>query len=98
MIKLSKYNQIAEIYKVLANTKRLLILHILDEKELSVDELTRKLKIRKPNISQHLAILRYAKLVIIRKHGTKVFYKIADPTILKSCVILQNFSKKHGHF
>jgi ArsR family transcriptional regulator len=98
MTKLLEYERYAEIYKVLANTKRLVILHVLDGKEFSVDELTKRLKIRKPNISQHLAVLRHAKLVVMRKHGTKVYYKIADSSILKSCEIIQALSKKHKHF
>ncbi len=83
------------IFKVLANAKRLAILHALDGKELSVDALTKKLKVRKANISQHLAILRYARLVRMRKDGTRVYYQVTDSKVLDGCRIIGNFAKKY---
>lgn len=94
MTKSEKYERAAEVYKVLANAKRLQIIHALDGKELSVEELTKLLKVRKPNISQHLSILRRANLVKKERHTTNVYYKMADPGILRSCAIIQGFSKK----
>lgn len=90
----SKFEPMAEIYGVLANSKRLMILNALAGKELSVDELTKKLKLRKPNVSQHLTILRYAKLVSMRRDATNVFYKITEPKLLKNYIILQNSAWK----
>ncbi len=83
------------IFKVLASAKRLAILYALDGKELSVDELTKKLKVRKSNISQHLAILRYANLVKMRRDATRVYYKVTDSGVLRGCRIIGNFAKKH---
>ena len=90
-----KHEEEERIFKVLASAKRLAILHALDGKEMSVDELTRKLGVRKSNISQHLAILRYARLVKMRKDGTKVYYKVTEPKILDASRIIGNFAKKY---
>ncbi|MCL4400151.1 metalloregulator ArsR/SmtB family transcription factor [Patescibacteria group bacterium] len=98
MTEKTRHEEGERVYKVLASAKRLAILHALDGKEMSVDELTKKLKVRKSNISQHLAILRYAHLVKMRKDATRVYYKVTDPKILDCCVIVRNFVKNHGNF
>ncbi len=90
-----KHEEGERIFKVLASAKRLAILHALDGKEMSVDELTKKLGVRKSNISQHLAILRYARLVKMRRDATRVYYRVTDPKILDCCRIIGNFAKKY---
>jgi ArsR family transcriptional regulator len=92
---LLEYEQSAEMHKVLANAKRLAIIHTLAKKELSVDALTKKLNFRKTNISQHLAILRHARLVCRRKDATKVYYRLADQRIVGLYDIVRHFLKSH---
>ncbi len=87
------YERNAEIYKILANSKRLEILNMLKIKELSVERLVKALGIRKANISQHLSILRHARLVTVRRNGLNVYYKITDPRIVEPCRILHDFWK-----
>lgn len=88
------YERNAEIYKILANPKRLEILNLLKRKEFAVDELSRTLGLPKANVSQHLALLRYAQVVKVRKNGLNVYYKIADPRIVEPCRILHNLWKR----
>ena len=38
-----------------------------------------------PNVSQQLANLTHAGLVAARKDGTRVYYRISDPTVLRIC-------------
>ncbi|MEK7588315.1 MAG: metalloregulator ArsR/SmtB family transcription factor [Patescibacteria group bacterium] len=82
------YEKNAEIYKILANSKRLEILNLLREQEMSVEELVKTLGITKANVSQHLALLRHARLVTVRRVGLNGFYKIVDPRIVEPCRIL----------
>lgn len=90
------YENNAEIYKILANSKRLEILNLLREQEMSVEELIKTLGITKANVSQHLALLRHAKLVTVRRDGLNGFYNIIDPRIVEPCRILHELSKnKH---
>lgn len=83
------YKRNAEIYKLLANPIRLEILDILKDSETSLDELSEKIGIRKPNTSQHLAILRYLKIVKVRKDGQKALYSIADKRVIEPTKTLQ---------
>ena len=84
------YRKNAEVYKILANPIRLEILNILKNREVSVDELTRTLGLRKPNVSQHLTLLRHTKLISMRKKGLNVYYSIINPEIVKPCKILHD--------
>ncbi len=84
------YHRNAHLYKILANPKRLEILNILKHHEVSVDELSKILGIPKANTSQHLALLRYARVVKVRRNGLNVYYKIANPRIVEPCRILKD--------
>jgi DNA-binding transcriptional ArsR family regulator len=77
------YKKNAELYKVMANPKRLEILNLIVNKEATVNELSKTLGTRKSNTSQHLAYLRYVGLVTTRRKGKNVFYKITNPKIIE---------------
>jgi len=79
----------AEICKSMANPTRLKIIKLLGEGEKSVEELRKKLKLPKANLSQHLSILRQRRIVASRREGLNVYYKCANPKMLKACEILR---------
>lgn len=66
----------AEIYKAMANPKRVAIIEMLAKGEVSVDEISKKLKIPKANVSQHLSHLRHVGIVKPRRAGLSVFYEV----------------------
>lgn len=86
------YRKNAETYKILANPKRLEILNLLREQEMSVEDLVKTLGISKANVSQHLALLRHADLVTVRREGLNGYYNIVDPRIVEPCRILHKLS------
>lgn len=90
------YERNAEVYKILANSKRLEILNLLKRREMSVEDLVRILKSPKANVSQHLAILRHARLITARRNGLNVYYKIINPRIVEPCRILHDLWKRNG--
>jgi len=78
------YRLHADICQTLANPKRLKIINVLREKEVSATELLAILKVPKANLSQHMAILRQKGIVISRREGNMVYYRLARPKILKA--------------
>ena len=63
--------------KTLADATRLRILMLLQARdELCVCELTATLDLPQPKISRHLAILREAEMLLDRRRGTWVYYRI----------------------
>jgi len=84
------YHKNANIYKILANSKRLEVLNLLKRGELGVEDILKVTKLSKANLSQHLALLRHSGLVHTRRSGLNVFYSIVDPRIVEPCKILHN--------
>jgi ArsR family transcriptional regulator len=75
------YESQAKLLKVLANPARIQILDILREGEHCVCHLEAVLGLRQAYVSQQLMVLREAGLVIDRKDGLRVFYRVTDPGV-----------------
>ena len=82
------YDKNANIYKVLANPKRLEILNLLKVGELGVEQILQVTKFSKANLSQHLALMRHNGLVQTRRNGLNIYYRIVDKRIVSPCKIL----------
>lgn len=65
-----------------------IILALADYTEMSVTELTQFLKIEQPVMSLHLAVLRNANIIIVRKQGKKSMYSILDSSVLQAVQII----------
>lgn len=76
-----KVGEATTFLKKLANPDRLLVACALIEGERSVRELEDGIGIRQPGLSQQLAELREAGLIVGRKEGKQVFYRLADPRV-----------------
>lgn len=83
------YELHAAMCRVFTSPKRLEILNRLRDKELSVGQLVKIVKIRQANISQHLGILREKGIVKTRRDGVTVYYSLANPKILKAFDIIR---------
>ena len=79
----------AEVCKAMANPTRLKILNALQHGEQPVQVLAKSLKVRKANLSQHLAVLRQRGIVATRREGLNIYYRCANPKMLKACDILR---------
>jgi DNA-binding transcriptional ArsR family regulator len=79
----------ADFCKFMANPIRIEILFLLGEKEMCVEDLATVIKVRIPNISQHLAVMREKGVVEVRREGTRMFYKISNPKTLQACLIMR---------
>lgn len=75
------YEQLARIGRAVANPKRLELLDLLAQGERTVEALTLVADAAVANVSQHLQVLRAARLVEVRRAGTHMCYRLADPTV-----------------
>jgi DNA-binding transcriptional ArsR family regulator len=80
----------AGICKVLSSSKRLQIMHELRSGEKTVGELATLTGMRQANVSQHLALMRLRDVVVERRVGNAVFYKISDKRINEACDIMRS--------
>jgi DNA-binding transcriptional ArsR family regulator len=86
----------AEIFYALAHPTRLEILNLLRDGEACVCHIQAMLNLRQAYISQHLNILRQAGLVISRKDGLRVYYKISDPTLIQVLECVKSVVQSQG--
>jgi DNA-binding transcriptional ArsR family regulator len=68
----------ADFLKKFAHPSRLMIVCALAESERSVRDLEDTLGIRQPGLSQQIAELRDAGLIVGRKESKNMFYRLAD--------------------
>jgi ArsR family transcriptional regulator len=83
------FNLHAEMCKTLAHPIRLEIISLLRDKEKSVAELLKNIQASKGNLSQHLTVLKNAKIVSTRRDGLSIYYKITRPKMIKACDIVR---------
>jgi ArsR family transcriptional regulator len=84
------YQLHAELCKTLANPTRLEILTLLRDGEQSVTALTTRIGIHQSTVSQHLAVLRQRRVVVTRKEGANIFYRIANPKMVQACDLIRD--------
>ena len=80
----SLFEHHAEVCKIFSHPKRLQIIETLRDKELPVSEVVDLLGIPKANVSQHLAVLRQKRVVMTRREGLNIYYRIANPKIIQA--------------
>ncbi|GAA4703440.1 metalloregulator ArsR/SmtB family transcription factor [Pseudonocardia yuanmonensis] len=73
---------LADVAKAMAHPDRIWILQLLAEGERSVADLRARTGAVASTLSSHLAVLRHADLVTVRREGSVVFYALADAASL----------------
>ena len=76
-MKTKAINQVDLVFRAVADPTRLRILNLLRDRERCVCELVDTLRVPQPKASRHLAYLRKAGLVSVRKQGLWAYYKLA---------------------
>lgn len=89
------YQHHADMCRVFSHPKRLEIINTLRGGEMSVGDLAHTLKISTANASQHLAMMRERQILAIRRSGTTVFYRVANPKLLRAFDILREILEEN---
>ena len=66
------------LFKGLADKSRLRIINLLMHGELCGCDIQYVLRASQPNVSRHLTYLKHAGLVLDRRDGYRIFYRLAD--------------------
>lgn len=83
------YSYHADMCKVFSHPKRLELINILRDKEMSVGELSQRLELPIGNLSQHLTMMRQRHILASRKEGNVVYYRIANLRLLEAFDLLR---------
>jgi DNA-binding transcriptional ArsR family regulator len=73
---------VAELFRAFSDTSRVRILFALTRQEMNVNALAELVGITESAVSHHLRSLRQMELVIARREGKEVFYRIEDDHII----------------
>ena len=87
------YDQFERIGKALASRRRLELLEVLAQGERPVEALAAETAMTMANASQHLQVLRHARLVETRQEGNRVFYSLADGRVFRLLQALRDVAE-----
>ncbi len=96
------YEVQAAICRALAHPVRLEVVHLLGTREVAFAELLERMDVTKTRLSQHLAVLRQAGIVMARRDGARTFYRLKYPEIDAACqavgqVLARQLAEAHQH-
>ncbi len=77
------YQYHAEMCQVFSHPKRLEVIDVLRDGEMTVTELAQKVGLTVGNLSQHLSMMKERRLLLARKDGNMVHYRIANPKLIR---------------
>jgi rhodanese-related sulfurtransferase/DNA-binding transcriptional ArsR family regulator len=89
------FTQFAVVGKALSNGNRLELLEFLAQGERSVEDLATVSGLNVANTSRHLQQLRQAGLILNRKEGLKVFYRVSGDDVIELLDALRNVAERH---
>lgn len=76
------------LLRAMSNKSRLLILCLLNQRELSVSDMVTELQLPQSTLSQHLAVLRQDKLVQTRRDAQTIYYTLASQEVESIIAVL----------
>lgn len=79
----------AEMCQVFSHPKRLEAIDLLRHGEMTVSELSQKLALSPGNLSQHLSMMKDRHILLTRKEGNQVYYRIANPKLIQCFEMMQ---------
>lgn len=88
------YELQADVLKALASPRRLEIIHQLGEGPCDVGTLAAKMGVAQPSISQHLAVMRSAGIVIAERVGRAMRYRLSDPDVVTACELMRGVLRR----
>lgn len=88
------FAELARVGKALGSPKRLELVELLSQSPRTVECLAHHAGMSVANTSQHLKVLRQARLVEGRKEGNHVVYRLADPSVCELYVQLRGLAEQ----
>ncbi len=94
MTKRQVFDEFARIGQALGSGARIELLDLLFQAERTVDELAKETGMSAANVSQHLQVLRRARMVEVRREGLFAHYRLASDDVYQIWATIRNFGEK----
>ncbi|MCC6216452.1 MAG: metalloregulator ArsR/SmtB family transcription factor [Polyangiaceae bacterium] len=88
------YGHVARVARAVASPRRLELLELLAQRPRTVEALARLAELSVASASQHLQVLRAARLVEAERHGTFVEYRLAGTEVEEALVALRQLAER----
>lgn len=95
LLKHMLYEQVARIGKAVSSPKRLEVLDLLAQGEKAVEILAEELSIDIKLVSVHLRTLKKARLIVPRRDGRNIYYRLAGCDVATLQIILRDVAEEH---
>jgi ArsR family transcriptional regulator len=80
---------LAKYFRAFGDPTRLRVLELLSDRERSVGDLVATLGLPQPNVSNHLACLRWCGFVTTRRDHRTIHYRLADKRVREIVALAQ---------
>ena len=98
MLTTDQTSELAEMFRLLGEPNRLVIVSSCLDGPLSVGEITGRLALSQSLVSHHLRLLRAARLLKAGKRGKQVFYSIPDCHVREMLTnMIEHLTEPHEH-
>lgn len=87
------YEQFARVGQALANPKRLEVLDLLAQAPRHVDALAEEMHLSVASASQHIQVLKHARLLDSTRQGTRTVYRLTDRSVLRLLLALRSVAE-----
>lgn len=77
------YEELSRVTHAISNPKRMELIDVLSQKNHTVEELSKEISMSIASTSQHLQVLKSAKLVETQRNGNFIIYSISDDSVLR---------------
>lgn len=89
------FDGFASVAKVMSSGRRAEIVDILAQGERPVEEISREIRQSTANTSQHLQLLLRAGLVKSRRDGTRIYYSLSGPAVIRLWAAVRDVAVDH---
>jgi DNA-binding transcriptional ArsR family regulator len=79
------FDAVAGYFAVLSEPTRLKIMHAVCNGERSVSQIVADIGATQTNVSRHLGLMHRHGVLVRRRDGNQIFYRVADPTMVELC-------------
>ena len=90
------YGRLAVVGKAFASAKRLELIEVLGQGERSVEALARETGLGLSTASAHLQVLKLAGVVLTRRQGTRVHYRLAGDDVVALFASMRTVAQEHS--
>lgn len=93
--KVTLFDAFASVARVMGSGRRAEIVDVLAQGERGVDEIAMEIGQSTANTSQHLQQLLRSGLVITRRQGTRIYYRLSGPAVVQLWAAVRRVASEH---